>query len=199
MFRKFLSLLENRNIIHLALVANIAGTIYGWYYYRYQLLSTPPYLWFLVTDSPNSTLFFVIALVMIKLNKKNDFISFFASTNLIKYGLWTCFVLLFHREFFFSPERYLLYTGIFITHFLMAVEALPLAYTIKKLRWSFGLALIWVLGNDYVDYFHDLHPYIPESGIEIVAIFTFALSIATFSALLLMVRGWTGGKSDEEG
>ncbi len=198
MLRKFLSLLERKDIFYLALIANVAGTVYGWYYYRYQLLSTPPYLWFLVTDSPNSTLFFVIALVMMKLNRKNDSVSFFASANLIKYGLWTDFVLLFHRDFFFAPERYLLYTGIFVTHFLMAVEALPLAYTIKRLRWSFGIALIWLLGNDYVDYFHDLHPYIPENGIEAVAAFTIALSVVTFAALAWVVRSWSLERAGNE-
>lgn len=191
MLRKFLSILENRNVFYFALLANMAGTIYGWYYYRYQLLSTPPQLWFLVTDSPNSTLFFVIALLLIKLGRKKDSVSFFASTNLIKYGLWTCFVLLFHRDFFFAPERYLLYTGIFITHFLMAVEALPLAYTISRPSWNFVLALIWLLGNDYVDYFRNLHPYIPERGIEVVAAFTIALSIITFAALVWIVRLWS--------
>ena len=199
MLRKFLSLLERRDVFYLALMANIAGTIYGWYYYRYQLLSTPPHLWFLVTDSPNSTLFFVVALVLMKLNRKNDSVSFFASANLIKYGLWTDFVLLFHRDFFFAPERYLLYSGIFVTHFLMAVEALPLAYTIGRIRWSFTLALIWLLGNDYVDYFHDLHPYIPEKGIEVVTAFTIALSLVTFSALLWVVRVWSSKKPEKAG
>ena len=197
MLRNFLSLLERRDVLYFALFANIAGTVYGWYYYRYQLLSTPPYLWFLVTDSPNSTLFFVIALLLIRLKRKNDFVSFFASANLIKYGLWTDFVLLFHRDFFFAPERYLLYTGIFVTHFLMAVEALPLAYTIGRLRWSFALALIWLLGNDYVDYFRNLHPYIPERGIEVVAAFTIALSLVTFAALVWAVRVWSSEKTGQ--
>jgi len=81
----------------------------------------------------------------------------------------------------------------------MAVEALPLAYTIGRLRWSFAFALIWLLGNDYVDYFHNLHPYIPERGIEVVAAFTIVLSVITFSALLWMVRAWSSKKAGKCG
>ena len=176
--------LKMKKLIYFAVLANAAGTVYGWYYYHIQLASNPIYAWPVITDSPNSTLLFTIALLLILKGRKNDFISFLASSSLIKYGLWTCFVLLFHSSFFFSQENSLLYTGIFVTHFLMAVEALPLARTACRRRIHF-LALAWLLFNDFCDYCLGLHPYIPLEGIRVVAAVTLLLSFSSFTVTWL--------------
>ncbi len=178
----FLELFEElkmKKLIRFAILANAAGTVYGWYYYHIQLASNPVYTWPVITDSPNSTLLFTIAVILILKGKKSDFISFLASSSLVKYGLWTCFVLLFHRSFFFSQGNRLLYTGIFITHSLMAVEALPLAHTVRR-RKVHLLALAWLLFNDFCDYGLGLHPYIPSEGIGIVASVTVSLTFFSF-------------------
>jgi len=181
--RAFLELFREmrmKKLVYFALIANVLGTFYGWYYYKMQLAENPPYLWVLITDSPNSTLLFVLALAFILKGRKNDFLSFFAASNLIKYGLWTCFVLLFHSDYFFSPYRYILYTGIFITHALMVVEAIPLARTIDGFRIHYFLTLGWLLINDYFDYVVGIHPYIPLEKIEVVAVVTILLSFTSF-------------------
>ncbi len=187
--RAFLDLFREmrmRKLVYFALIANVLGTLYGWYYYKLQLAENPPYLWILITDSPNSTLFFVLALGFILKGRKNDFLSFFAASNLIKYGSWTCFVLLFHSDYFFSPYRCALYTGIFITHALMVVEAIPLVRTIDGFRFHYFLTLGWLLVNDYFDYVIGIHPYIPLKGIEVVAVVTVLLSFASFAITSLI-------------
>lgn len=176
-----------KGLIYFALVVNILGTLYGYYYYRLQLTENPPHLWIFITDSPNSTFFFIFALSLILIGKKNNFLSFFASSNLIKYGFWTCFILWFHSGYFFS-SMCMLYAGIFIAHTLMVVEAIPLAYTVKRLSFSHFVALGWLLINDYSDYVIGTHPYIPEEGLEVVALVTVFLSIISFSIAALISR-----------
>ncbi|AEA46238.1 protein of unknown function DUF1405 [Archaeoglobus veneficus SNP6] len=174
-----------KRLVYFALLANAAGTVYGWYYYHLQLAENPVYTWPVITDSPNSTLLFTVALFLILKGRKSDFLSFAASASLIKYGLWTCFVLLFHSDYFFSPYSRLLYTGIFITHFLMAVEAIPLACTITERKPYFAAVLAWLLFNDFCDYCLGLHPYIPLDGIEVVAAVTLLLSFFSFATAWL--------------
>ena len=179
--------LKLKKLAYFVIIANTAGTVYGWFYYRLQLAENPFYTWPVITDSPNSTLLFTIALVLILKKRKNDFVSFLASSSLIKYGLWTCFVLLFHSSYFFSPANRLLYTGMFITHFLMAVEAIPLAYTACRKR-VYAAVLAWLLFNDFCDYVLGLHPYIPIEGIDVVALVTVVLSFSSFTVTWLVAK-----------
>ena len=175
---------RHQNLIKLLIVINLAGTIYGWYYYRFQLMASNPLFWPLITDCPNATFFFVIVALLIYSKKKNDDFTFFASANMVKYGIWTMAILMYHRDYFFAPERYLLYSGIFVTHFFLVLEAIPLKNTISSIS-ERGLAITfsWLLINDFFDYVVGTHPYIPEKNIRYVAIFTVLL---TFTAILLI-------------
>jgi len=170
-------------LIYFALFVNLAGTVYGWYYYKAQLIENSPLLWPIITDSPNSTFFFVISVILMLKGKKSDFISYFAGANLIKYGLWTVSVLIYHSDFFFAPGRYLLYSGIFITHSLLVLESIPLILSVNKLKSkTVILTFLWLGLNDFFDYVLDTHPYIPERNIEIIAAYTVFL---TFFSILL--------------
>ena len=166
--------------IWLVIVINVGGVIYGWYYYEYQLLSSPAYLWIFIADCPNSALMVALSLVLIAKNRKNDFLSFFASCNALKYGIWTCFVILLYHDYFLSPERRLLYSCMFVSHALLALEAVPLAYTVEFDRSCF-IALFWLLLNDFMDYVVGTHPYMPLSKLGLVSGFTVFLSFFSFS------------------
>jgi uncharacterized membrane protein YpjA len=178
---------NRRNLIRFLIIVNLAGTAYGFFYYRYQLMDSNLVLWPLITDCPNASFLFALAALMIYFGRKRDNLSFFASANMVKYGIWTMAILLYHRDFFFAPERYLLYSGIFITHFFLVLEAIPLRNSISSIKRS-GVAatLLWLLANDFFDYVLETHPYIPEKNIEYVAIFTVAL---TFFALFTVKKG----------
>ncbi|EPR28178.1 putative membrane spanning protein [Geobacillus sp. WSUCF1] len=52
------ALLASRPVVWLLLFVNAAGTIYGYYWYRYQLADTPPVFLPFVPDSPTASLFF---------------------------------------------------------------------------------------------------------------------------------------------
>lgn len=173
-----------RRFILFILFANVLGTIYGWYYYKNQLISNPFYFWIFIADCPNSTLFFSIALFLMILGKKSDFLNFFASANSIKYGTWTCIILLLHHTYFFTIN-FNLYSVMFVTHALLIVEGFLLAYATKFNKYAY-LTLIWLFTNDFLDYFANTHPYMPEEGIEAVKIITFSLTIFSFAAVYIL-------------
>ncbi len=174
---------RHRNLIILLILVNLAGTIYGWYYYKFQLMVSNPILWPLITDCPNASFFFAMAAYLIYLKRKKDDFTFFASANMVKYGIWTMAILIYHHDYFFAPERYLLYSGIFVTHLFLVLEAIPLKNSISSIsRRGIATTLTWLLANDFFDYIVGTHPYIPERNIGYVAIFTVLLTfIAIFS------------------
>ena len=56
-------ILGNRYFLWLLLIVNIFGTIYGYYWYGWQLAETPTIFLPFVPDSPTASLFFVIVLI----------------------------------------------------------------------------------------------------------------------------------------
>lgn len=168
------------------LFANVLGTAYGWWYYKNQLLSSPIYLWIFIADCPNSTLFFSAALFLMIIGKRNESLNFFASANSIKYGIWTCFVLLFHRNYFFTVN-FSLYSVMFITHALLVFEGILLAYATKFNKNAY-LTLLWFFTNDYLDYFANTHPYMPERDIDTIKTLTFSLSILSFIIAYILAK-----------
>lgn len=51
------AILAARPVVWLLLFVNAAGTVYGYYWYRYQLAETPPVFLPFVPDSPTASLF----------------------------------------------------------------------------------------------------------------------------------------------
>jgi uncharacterized membrane protein YpjA len=184
--RNFVFLFQSsyRNLIYFLIISNLAGTLYGFYYYKYQLMNSSIIFWPLITDCPNASLFFSVSAILIVLGKKKDGFSYFAASNMFKYGVWTMVTLLYHSDYFFSPERWLLYSGIFVTHFILLMESIPVAATIEKisLKGSF-FTLSWLLFNDFSDYILDTPPYIPERNLDIVVAYTFSLTFVSMLAV----------------
>jgi uncharacterized membrane protein YpjA len=78
-----------------------------------------------------------------------------------------------------------------ITHALMIIEALPLAYTIERLRFYHIIALGWLLVNDYFDYVVGTHPYMPGKEIEVIAAVTIFLSFLSFTVTAITARSYS--------
>ncbi|AGK60709.1 putative membrane protein [Archaeoglobus sulfaticallidus PM70-1] len=184
--REIQEMLYSRKLMLFIVIANLMGAVYGYYYYRYQLMASPEYFWILITDCPNASLFIAVAVTLILIGRKSDDFSFFSSANLFKYGLWTMSVLIYHKAYFFSGGRYILYSFIFVTHFLLFVESFWLISLAENVsRKGLMLTVLWMVLNDFSDYILNTHPYIPESGIELVAAYTVILSAVS---ILLMKR-----------
>jgi uncharacterized membrane protein YpjA len=173
------------NLAKSILAINLIGMLYGFYYYIPKLQQTGPALWPLVPDSPVSILFFILVFIGVW---RGEFASFFASAWLIKYGLWTVFVMLFHSKYYMSPEYFagswLLYI---IPHIFMAVEAvLIMKPKIQPLHAIAVLAIFLV--NDFSDYIIGTRPLIPEENLNIVAASAVFLSLFAFGFLFFFSK-----------
>lgn len=166
------------------IIANLAGTAFGFYYYREQFASTVPYLWIFVADSPIATLLIATSLFLYLRGNHSGLVDALAAIANIKYGLWTVFVLLFYFDTFFSSNPLPMYLFLLVSHFLMFLQAfLVLDYTDFDTR-HLAIAASWFLVNDLLDYLIDLHTRIyaphghPVSPAMVAAFTLTAVSVA---------------------
>lgn len=172
-------LLANRSILKLLLVINIAGTIYGYYWYGWQLKETPAIFKIFVPDSPTASLFFVFVLIAFLLGKNWPILEAFAIVTLFKYGIWAVVmnILVLFVQGDLEWEGYML----IFSHFAMAVQGVLYSPFYRFKWWHLIVAAIWTLHNDVIDYVFFMMPryqmldqYTPEIGY-----FTFWLSIVS--------------------
>lgn len=168
---------------------NFLGTIYGYYWYRYQLAATPPQFLPFVPDSPTASLFFTLFLLLFLLGKRSSFIAAFALVTQIKYGIWAVVAILWGGVLGspLVPEQYML----IISHSGMALEA-ALYYSFYRIRWVHLAAVsFWTLLNDWVDYTQEMHPWVTvelEAHHAELGWFTFGLSLFSIAVAAFLVR-----------
>jgi uncharacterized membrane protein YpjA len=172
-------LLANRSVLKLLLIVNIIGTIYGYYWYGWQLKVTPAIFLPFVPDSPTASLFFVIVLLAFLLGKNWPLIEALAIVTLFKYGIWA--VVMNILVYFVQGE--LDWTGYMLiaSHGAMAIQGILYAPFYRMKMRHLVIAGIWTFHNDVIDYvffmlpkYEMLDQYIPEIGY-----FTFWLSVVS--------------------
>jgi uncharacterized membrane protein YpjA len=170
--------LSHKSFLWLLLFINLSGTVYGYDWYKWQLVITEPKYWLFVPDSPTASLFFTIAIIGWLINRNFRLIEALALITLVKYGLWA--VVMNILTLIETGSIGLVGWMLIISHFAMAVQAI---LYIPFYKFGFGhiaLAAIWTLHNDVVDYvfgqmpiYSNLMKYADQIGY-----FTFWLSIA---------------------
>jgi len=162
-------------LFFLLIAVNAIAVLIGLAYYQEQLELTPPMMLLFVPDCP--IFVFLTLFIMLGLVKSKPF-SFFVSCGMVKYGLWTIFVMLFHFQTYLLSDILVTSLIFIIGHILMVFEGF--AILPKKNAGSAVLAatMFLLLLNDYFDYSSGTKPFIPNGGIEIVAVFTIMASIA---------------------
>ncbi|MGB8001687.1 MAG: DUF1405 domain-containing protein, partial [Anaerobacillus sp.] len=88
MISQFFYLLKSKPFLWLLLLINVPGTIYGYYWYGWQLEDTKPIFLLFVPDSPTASLFFCFVLVAFLLGKNWPIMESLAAVTLFKYGIW---------------------------------------------------------------------------------------------------------------
>jgi uncharacterized membrane protein YpjA len=130
---------------------NIAGTAFGFWYYRFQLADTPLAAWVLVPDSPVATLFIALSFIGYKLDWDADWLHALAFFGCLKLGLWTPFV-----QLVVNGQGALwwgMYWFLIVSHLGMALEAFVIHRYATFSVPAVAVALFWYAGNDLVDYF----------------------------------------------
>jgi len=169
---------------------NFLGSIYGFYWYKYQMESTPGKWLIFVPDSPTSSSFFTFFLILYYFKKKSPILEAMASVTSFKYGIWAVAMILWGAWARDSSLIKILtvqsisWSDVMLmsSHLGMAIEAILF---FKKYSYgiiSLGIIAIWTFLNDYIDYSQDVHPWLADSISNIdptVAHFTVGLSIFT--------------------
>lgn len=154
--RVFQYLLGQRPIILVMFIINLIGTIYGYYWYRYQLAETPAHFYIFVPDSPTASLFFTIVLFAFLFKRNLPIIEALAIVTLFKYGIWAVIMnlLVLAVNGTLPWEGYMLIAS----HFGMAVQGLLYASYYRFKAWHLIVAAIWTLHNDVIDYVFEMMP-----------------------------------------
>ena len=172
-------LLANKSFLLLLLIINIAGTVYGYVWYGWQLKETPAIFLIFVPDSPTASLFFVFVVAAFLFKKNWPLMEALAIVTLFKYGIWA--VVMNLLVFFAQGELDWIGVMLIFSHFAMAVQAILYAPFYRFKWWHLIVTAIWTLHNDVIDYvffmlprYHMLNEVTPEIGY-----FTFWLSMVS--------------------
>lgn len=181
-------LLNQRIFLWLLFIVNLLGTIYGYYWYVWQLQQTKPIYWIFVPDSPTATLFFTIAILGWLFGKHFKLMEALAFITLIKYGVWAVAMNLFtvvEIGNIGAPGWMLV-----CSHSLMAVQALLYIGNYKFTWIHVCIVAIWTLHNDVIDYLFGQMPiyHVINSHVSAVGYFTFWLSICCLVLALFNVK-----------
>lgn len=181
------------------IIINILGSVYGYYWYRYQLAATPKYLWFFVPDSPLSTTLTAIALIFILVKKRNSLFEWLAFTAVIKYGIWAV-VIISHFGLtggVIEPEIWMLW----FSHLGMALEGIIFLRQVKVSWREVALGGAWMLFNDVVDYVLGIYPYLYASYQWLTALLTavgLSLILSLHRVILSLRWSWLRKNTDSK-
>ncbi len=172
-------ILIHKHFLLLLFIINLFGTIYGYYWYKSQLVITPVQFIPFVPDSPTASLFFTIFLGFFIFGRHVPYIEALAITSLFKYGTWAVAMnlLTLFIDGSLRWEGYMLMAS----HGGMAIQGLLYAPHYKiKLR-HLTVASIFLLHNEIIDYVFEMMPIYSSLSyyMKEIGYFTFWLSILT--------------------
>lgn len=178
---KLYPLLGNKSVLWLLFWVNIAGTAYGYYWYKGQLSETPPEFLLFVPDSPTASLFFVFVLAAFLMEKNWPLMEALAIVSLFKYGIWA--VIMNLLVFFVSGELDLIGLMLMGSHFAMALEGVLYAPFYRIKPWHLIIAAVVVLHNEMIDYVFMMMPryHLLDLYTSQIGYFTFWLSILSIA------------------
>ncbi len=175
---------EDRRLVSVLVWVNILGAMYGFEWYRVQLSRTRLVFWPVVPDSPLSTLIFGIMLVALYKGRRYPLLEALAYAGITKYGVWSMLVFFqawSQRGYAYAEELFL-----WTSHFGMAFQAVLFYRIFAPPRRYLMIAGLWLLFNDYMDYAHGFHPYLPfAEHIPTIRVYTPALSVLVILAYML--------------
>ena len=176
-------------------IVNLLGSIYGFYWYKNQLVDVGSWLNIFVPDSPTASAAFTIVLGLFILKRHMPLLEAFAAVTLFKYGVWAVVIIIagaaqnayLHGG---SIPSHMQWTDwmLICSHGGMAIQALLYGrFYVYRLGHLLVVAA-WTLLNDIVDYTLDLHPWLPVSLADvdyIIGGYTVALSF-----LSIVIAAW---------
>ena len=178
-------------LVWVVVAINLAGTAFGFWYYRHQFSRTPIEMWVFVPDSPAATLFIALALAAWALGRPNDYLAALAFVGNVKLGLWTPYVLLAFAPGFLAFTPWPLYLFLFFSHLAMVVQAFLLHRISDFPIKAVAVAVGWYTLDLLMDYFVPLtgevtHTAVPYDG-GTAWFTTTVLQVAAAGAVVLTI------------
>ena len=152
---------KNAFCLKVMILINLAGTLFGFWYYKFQLASTPLVKLVFVPDCPIYTLLFVCLLLLHLMGRKSTMLAVVTFIGLIKYGFWTVLVISLYCEYYVASNLFL-YVVLFLLHIGMIAQAYIIPQISGFSKGALVIALVWFLANDVMDYFFGTAPYLPD-------------------------------------
>lgn len=192
--------MTSRPFLWLLYWCNLAGTVYGYIWYKGQLeytLNDHP-LWQIVfvPDSPTASLFFTTSILFLlypprrkSLRAIRQLMEALAVVTSVKYGIWASAIIFWGV----AQGGHIVWQDwmLVASHTAMAVEAL-LFVRFFTCKWiALGLAAVWTLLNDTMDYTFSIYPYLPKTLIDDVPrvrAFTYMLTLFSIVAAWLAMN-----------
>lgn len=166
----------------LLLIINFFGTIYGFIWYGNQLADTPALLRIFVPDSPTGSGLFTLVIFSYIIGRQYPFLEALAGITNFKYGVWAVAVIV--SGWMLGNDVHWTDIMLLTSHAGMAVES-ALYSKFYRLSWlPVGVAALWTLNNDFLDYVMDIHPWLPDQLVPytgIVGLCTVVLSLLSIS------------------
>lgn len=166
------------------ILVNLAGAVYGFYWYKEQLSVTPWHLWVFTPECPIQALLFAVVLSLRLRGRSYNLLNTVTFLGLIKYGAWTVLILGYHH--LTGGVLTLLQWGLLVSHAGMVIQGLVFLPLIRP-RAVLALVPLWFGAMDFLDYAVGIHPTLPGPGQFNVAL-AFAAAGTLFTALYLAHR-----------
>jgi uncharacterized membrane protein YpjA len=203
-------------ILYALFWANLLGTLYGYEWYRQQLVATwnsgSSWLVLFVPDSPTASLFFVIVLLfLIKDDRQQQngplikaingsfgslrsLIEALAVITLVKYGIWAVIIIFWgaaQGDVLVWQEWMLV-----VSHSCMALQAI-LYMRLMYLHWfTILVAALWTLTNDYIDYTFGVYPYLPRVlDDQLLQVQLLTISLGLIGIACALIGSYIGNKN----
>ncbi|MFD1569574.1 DUF1405 domain-containing protein [Halorubrum laminariae] len=132
---------------------NLAGTAFGFWYYRFQFRALPTEMWLFIPDSPGATLLIAAALAAWAVGRSSDTLAALAFFGNVKLGLWTPYVLAVFYPQFLANSGPAMYAFLFVSHLGMVVQAFVLHRITDFPLKAVGVATAWYTVDLLMDYF----------------------------------------------
>ena len=180
--------------VWLVAAADLIGALLGFvYWYGDDILQGPWYYWVFIPDCPLAAMLMGIALLGFHFKRGWHLLGLLAVGTCVKYGLWT--VVYWAANYSAGGSYDLESITMSLTHFAMLVQGLLLTRFLRYRLWPVLVAVLFLAGNDVVDYVAGYHPRLPAL-VQVGLMMRVAVVMTVVIAVFWGVMTWVSARRE---